>query len=207
MQASTAEHVSSVQYCRPIYKYKMPTMRFGVVVLGLGLGFRLRPNANILVITVVNLLRRKRSGVMLTPEIHRLGITVGLVRGAWVLDKLPTEAQLKAIKVLRGKLAKFVTARKQKNPCQHCGDITLPGSRRTLVRPGDFSSGYYCRPCAQHQRMRGELPSEMAIRDRRLRKHLKLKRLGLEYQQKMESETKQAEQAKSTEGPEEKDQG
>ena len=123
-------------------------------------------------------------------------------------DKLPTEAQLKAIKVLRGKLAKFVTARKQKNPCQHCGDITLPGSRRTLVKSGDFSSGYYCRPCAQHQRMKDELPSEMAIRDRRLRKHLKLKRLGLlEYQQKLESETEQAEQAKSTETPEEKDQG
>jgi hypothetical protein len=56
--------------------------------------------------------------------------------------------------------------------------------------------------------MKDELPSEMAIRDRRLRKHLKLKRLGLlEYQQKLESETEQAEQAKSTETPEEKDQG
>jgi hypothetical protein len=56
--------------------------------------------------------------------------------------------------------------------------------------------------------MRDELPSETAIRGRRLRKHLKLKRLGLlEYQQKIESGTEQAEQAKSTETPEEKDQG
>lgn len=123
-------------------------------------------------------------------------------------DKLPTEEQLKAIKVLRGKLAKFVTARKQKSPCRHCGDITLPGSRRKLVDPGDFSSGYYCRPCGRHLVKRDELPTQAMLDARRLRRYRKLKRLGpLDSQQELGSNTDQTEQAKSTVAPGEKAQG
>ncbi|KAJ5295597.1 hypothetical protein N7508_010418 [Penicillium antarcticum] len=151
-----------------------------------------------------------------TPEKKRSSVSSGdssagyycrsCARRLGLEDKLPTEEQLKAVKVLRGKLAKFVTARKQKSPCQHCGDITLPGSRRRLVDAGDFSSGYYCRPCGRNLQMRDELPSETMIRARRLRKYLKLKRLGLlDPQQELESNTDQAEPVKP-EVPGEKDQ-
>ncbi|KAJ5770343.1 uncharacterized protein N7511_002394 [Penicillium nucicola] len=152
-----------------------------------------------------------------TPEKKRRSVSSGdssagyycrsCARRLGLEDKLPTEEQLKTVKVLRGKLAKFVTARKQKSPCQHCGDITLPGSRRRLVDAGDFSSGYYCRPCGRNLQMKDELPSDAMIQARRMRKYLKLKRLGfLDPQQELESNTEHAEPGKPTEAVQEKGQ-
>ncbi|KAJ5558977.1 hypothetical protein N7461_002949 [Penicillium sp. DV-2018c] len=92
-------------------------------------------------------------------------------------DALPSSVRIAALRKLRAKRSRSNNARFLKSPCRHCGDMTLPSSKRRLVDTKNPESGYYCRACGDCLTETGDLPSEIRLTVRRAREEVRLKNL------------------------------
>jgi hypothetical protein len=101
-------------------------------------------------------------------------------------DALPSSVRIAALRKLRAKRSRS-GPRLLESPCRHCGDMTLPSSKRRLVETKKPESGYYCRACADCLGETGDLPSEMRLTVRRAREEVRLKNLVAKASKKSRS--------------------
>ncbi|CAG8295897.1 unnamed protein product [Penicillium nalgiovense] len=97
-------------------------------------------------------------------------------RSLLVTDALPSTVKIAALRKLRVTRMQS-SPRVSKSPCVHCGEITVPSSKRRLVESKNTQSGYYCRACADCLTQTNSLPSEIRLAVRRAREQVRLKNL------------------------------
>ncbi|KAJ5121594.1 uncharacterized protein N7515_009555 [Penicillium bovifimosum] len=101
-------------------------------------------------------------------------------------DALPSSVRIAALRKLRAKRSRS-GPRSLESPCRHCGDMTLPSSKRRLVETKNPEAGFYCRACADCLRETGVLPSEIRLTVRRAREEVRLKNLEARSSEKSRS--------------------
>ncbi|KAJ5943411.1 hypothetical protein N7516_003579 [Penicillium verrucosum] len=101
-------------------------------------------------------------------------------------DSLPSAVQIAALRKLRATRLQ-INPRVLKSPCVHCGEITVPSSKRRLVESKNTQSGYYCRACADCLMQTDSLPSDIRLAVRRSREQVRLKNLQASQSKKSQS--------------------
>ncbi|KAJ5178357.1 uncharacterized protein N7500_001056 [Penicillium coprophilum] len=118
-------------------------------------------------------------------------------------DALPSTVKIAALRKLRETRMQS-NPRVLKSPCVHCGEITVPSSKRRLVESKNPQSGYYCRACADCLIETNSLPSDIRLAVRRAREQVRLKNLRASLPQESQSPVSQKEEATPIDTPTDK---